>query len=64
MNEGSAAVSTAPFERLPGEPTLEAIGIVKDFATIRANDMVNFAIKQHEIHALLGENGAVNSTLV
>ena len=42
--------------RAGGQPTLEAIGITKDFSTLRANDNIDFAILPGEIHALVVES--------
>ena len=39
-------------------------GIVKCFGPIRANDGIDFTVKQQEIHCLLGENGTGKSTLM
>jgi ABC-type uncharacterized transport system ATPase subunit len=46
------------------EYVVEMRGIRKEFEGIIANDEITLAIKQGEIHALLGENGAGKSTLM
>ncbi|MDD2371586.1 MAG: ABC transporter ATP-binding protein [Firmicutes bacterium] len=38
--------------------------IVKEFYDVRANDNVNFLVKNGSIHGLLGENGAGKTTLM
>lgn len=43
---------------------IEMKGIGKSFPGIRANDDINLAVEQGEIHVLLGENGAGKSTLM
>ncbi|WP_210490853.1 multiple monosaccharide ABC transporter ATP-binding protein [Microvirga antarctica] len=43
---------------------LEMRGITKTFPGVKALDNVNIAVKDGEIHALVGENGAGKSTLM
>ncbi len=46
------------------ETILEMRNITKTFPGVKALDNVNFAVRQGEIHALVGENGAGKSTLM
>ncbi len=43
---------------------VELIGITKRFPGVIANDNINFAVEDGEIHAICGENGAGKSTLM
>ena len=46
------------------ENILEVHGLTKEFAGVRALDNIEFSVEKGEIHALMGENGAVKSTLI
>ena len=45
-------------------PLLEARALTKSFGAVRALDGADFELRQDEIHALVGDNGAGKSCLL
>jgi daunorubicin resistance ABC transporter ATP-binding subunit len=67
MNEparADAAACAVEAAGAPGEPAVEAAGVVKSFGTVRALRGVDLTVRPGTLAALLGPNGAGKTTLV
>jgi ABC-type sugar transport system ATPase subunit len=53
-----------PDDGLSDRPLLSLRGVTKRYGGVHALGVVDFSLRAGEIHALLGENGAGNSTLI
>ncbi|HVH32090.1 MAG TPA: branched-chain amino acid ABC transporter ATP-binding protein/permease, partial [bacterium] len=58
---GSLSIGTA---RLAGEPVLVIENLGKYFGGLKAVDGVSFAVRQGEVHALIGPNGSGKTTIL
>ena len=45
-------------------PAIELVDITKRYPGVIANDRINLAVREGEIHAVVGENGAGKSTMM
>lgn len=52
------------MEKRDGDFILQMIDISKEFPGVKALSNVNLNVRSGTVHALMGENGAVKSTLM
>jgi ABC-type uncharacterized transport system ATPase subunit len=45
-------------------PEIEAVGIVKRYGGVIANNRADLSVERGEIHGVMGENGAAKTTLM
>ena len=62
-NDGTDS-ARSPIDSAPDTLLIRANGLRKSFPGVQAIDQGSFELKQGEIHALVGENGAGKSTMI